>query len=89
MTAQTTTPITFDRSHSHPLDAVTGYDVVRTNGHQVIEVVQVVHGATNYSAALTAAAALRIGSQYGYTADRYSCGCRFIGHIAHAVDLTV
>lgn len=94
MTAQTANPITYDLSHgghasTDPRYAVTGFDVVRTRGIGVVEVVQVIPGdATSYMEALTAAKALRAGEYYAYPAERYACGCRWIGLVSCAVDIT-
>jgi hypothetical protein len=69
-------------SSDDPRYTTVGFDVVRTgfvDGVLHIDVVQTVHGdGTSYMEALTAAKALRVGSHYGYPAERYACGCRWI-----------
>jgi hypothetical protein len=80
----------YDHAHSHPLDAVVGYDVVRTSWegkerlNVVVEVTDVVDGATR--AAHAQALAYRHRSytenRWGYTAPRYACGCRWLGTLA-------
>jgi hypothetical protein len=79
----------FDTTHGHPADAVVGYDVVHsitTPGAALrITVEQVVVGAGNYTEALLAARAFRTErGHYGYTANRWSCGCRWIATILDA-----
>lgn len=70
-------------SPANPDYAVTGYDVVHTSwdrhGTVTIEIAEVVDGAGNYLAALDKAKAFRAEEgHYGYTANRYACGCRWV-----------
>lgn len=66
-----------------PRYATVGYDVIRTNSGEtgtLIEVTAVIADAGSYLAALELAKTYRrIEGQFGYTADRYACGCRWIG----------
>jgi hypothetical protein len=88
MTTTTPAPVYLLSHRGHdrtdPRYTTVGYDVIRASrdGDQLtIEVTAVVHGAGNYSDALTQAKAHRDptpGGAWGYPADRYACGCRWI-----------
>lgn len=90
-----TAPV-FDFGHLHPLDAITGYDVVVSSWNDdlsqiTLRVVAVVDGARNYAAALELARPHQHVPQhtYGYVTDRFGCGCRWIATHLRPVGATV
>lgn len=82
----------YDPRHGHSLDDVTGYDVIRSNwigptpdGTVTLTVTDVVTDPHAYAEALGKARAHRgRPGQYGYTANRYACGCRGIAAFMQA-----
>lgn len=88
-------PPSYDPAHSHGTYDIAGYDVVRTRWSPPeedlerpirIEVLAVVHGATNYDRALQLAKAERgPNQQWAYVCDRYTDGCRAVANQLHPV----
>ena len=89
MTAPTYNHLHGGHDRTDPRYATTGHDVIHTetfpDGKIRVTVVKFVPGAANYLTALDEAKSFRLPAHvqgtplhWGYTAERFACGCRWI-----------